>query len=371
MSDMAANSPDPCPAPLRVLKLSTDDARWARFVAEHPDALVYHHPAWFQVLHEAFGYEAAAIGVADPVGGLSGILPMMRKKSLLAKVHYSSLPHTPVAGPLAIDEPSMRALLSAGAALVDTRSAYWLQLKVPGPGLDKLANRFTCSRWDSTYVLDLPDDPAQLQFGTSKNHARIRWAARKSSKLGVIVREASGLQDIRQWYRLYLETVRAHATPPRPFRLFELMWEHLAPEGLLRLLLAEKHAGGRKQLLAGSLFFGHKHTVSYAYNGRDRTQLGFRPNDAIHWHAITQACREGFRRYDFGEVTAGNTGLIDFKEKWGAKPVSLYRCYYPRERELERGVLAPSGARAVAEWGWRRLPLPITSGAGKWIYRCL
>lgn len=363
--DIQDGSPDSS----SILNLAPDDSRWTDFVANHPDALPYHHPAWFEVLRETFGYAPAALGCIDGTGRLSGVLPLLQKRSLLAGLHLSSLPHTPVAGPLANDDGSLRVLLAAAAGLVDGSRARWLQLKVTEPCLDGLTEGFSRDAWADTYVLDLPDDPEQLRFGNSRNHSRILWAVRRSARLGVTVREASSLEDLRRWYHLYSGTMRAHAAPPRPFRLFKSMWELLAPRQLFRLLLAERCAGGRTDLLAGSIFLLHGRTIVYAFNGRDRAQLGFRPNDAINWHAITEACGSGFRRYDFGEVTRHNDGLVDFKEKWSAKPVKLYRCYYPAQREIQRGLHDESSAvRAAAEWVWRRLPLPVTEGAGRWIY---
>jgi hypothetical protein len=370
--DIRHSSPDSASAGLNIVDLAPKDPRWTDFVANHPDALLYHHPAWFEVLRETFGYTPAALGCTDGTGRLSGVLPLLQKRSLLAGLHLSSLPHTPVAGPLANDGGSLRVLLAAAAGLVDGSHARWLQLKVAEPCLDGLVEGFSRDTWDATYVLDLPDDPEQLRFGSARNHSRIQWAVRKSARLGVTVREASSLEDVRRWYRLYLGTMRAHATPPRPFRLFQSMWELLAPRQLFRLLLAERCTGGRTDMLAGSVFLLHGRTIVYAFNGRDHAQLGFRPNDAIHWHAIAEACASGFRRYDFGEVTGRNDGLVDFKEKWRAKPAKLYRYYYPARREIERGLLEESSVvRAAAEWAWRRLPLPVTAGAGRWIYRRL
>jgi hypothetical protein len=369
--DTHARIPDSHGLGLRTFDLEPEDPRWEEFAESHPQALPYHHPSWFRVLQEAFGYHNATLGCADGTGRLCGILPLLEKKSILAGFHLSSLPHTPVAGPLALDADSLRVLLSAAAARVDQGPARWLQLKVTGSSLDALADGFSRMEWSDTYVLDLPDDPENLRFGNSRNHSRICWAVRKASRLGVTVRPASSLADVRRWYRLYLETMRTHVTPPRPLRFFELMWELMAPLDRLRLLLAERQAGGQTQLLAGALFFMHGQTVVYAFNGRDRSQLQFRPNDAIHWTAINDACVAGFRRYDFGEVAKDDEGLAIFKEKWGAKPVKLYRYHYPHQREIERGILASGFLRRTQQWAWRLLPLSVTAGMGRWIYRRL
>lgn len=356
---------------LRTFDLEPEDPRWVEFAESHPQALPYHHPAWSRVLREAFGYNNAALGCVDGAGRLYGILPLLEKKGILAGLHLSSLPHTPVAGPLASDENSLRTLLSAAAEKVDQGQARWLQLKVTGPSLDGLVEGFSGLGWGTTYVLDLPDDPDDLRFGNSRNHSRICWAVRKAGRLGVTVRPASSLADVRLWYKLYLETMRTHTTPPRPLRFFEVMWELLAPFDRLRLLLAERQVSGQSQLLAGALFLMHGKTVVYAFNGRDRSQLQFRPNDAIHWTAIKDACAVGYRRYDFGEVAEGNEGLTVFKEKWGARPVQLYRYYYPQQQEIEQGILSSRLLRRTRESVWRLLPLSMTAGMGRWIYQHL
>lgn len=351
-----------------IIDLLPEDPRWGNFVAGQPGALPYHHPAWSQVLQETFGYRLAALGCTDATGRLTGVLPLVEKKSLLAGVHLSSLPNTPTAGPLAVDHVSLGALLSGAAARVDHSVASWLQLKLEGPAVDGLTRGFSGGIWGATYVLDLPADPERLRFGGSRHNSAIQRNIRKAARLGVVVREASSASDLRGWYRLYLETMRAHGIPPRPRRLFEVIWDILVPLGLARLLLAERRAGGQSRLLAGCLFLVHNSTVIYAFNGRDPTQLEFRPNDAIHWSAMTEACQAGRRQYDFGEDSSGIDGLVRFKEKWGAVPVDLYRYHYPRQRELERGMLAPGHFRRAAESAWRRLPLGTTAALGKLIY---
>lgn len=363
---------DQRPGQLDVIDLGPEDPRWRDFVAGQPGALPYHHPAWSHVLQETFGYRLATLGCTDPAGRLTGVLPLVEKKSLLAGVHLSSLPNTHTAGPLAIDRASLGALLSGAAARLDHSPASWLQLKVEGPALDGLASGFSGGSWLPSYVLDLPADPQHLWSGGSRHDSRRNAAlqrnVRKAARLGVAVREASSFADVRRWYRLYLVMMRAHGLPPRPLRLFEAIWDILTPLGVARLLLAERSSGGRPQLLAGSLFLAHNGAVFFAFHGHDPAQLEFRPNDAIHWSAITEACQAGRRRYSFGEVSSGNEGLARFKQKWGAAPVDLYRYYYPRQREAERGVLAAGPVRRSAESAWRHLPLPVTAALGRLIY---
>jgi len=347
------------------------DARWEAFVAAHPDGLIYHHPAWLQVIEQAYGHQPLCLACEDADGRLRGVLPLFHTRGLLTGRRLSSLPHTPVAGPLAQDDQALAALLCAAVERVRGKAAS-LQLKVLRPGFDAMVDGLRCVPWEPTYVLELPEQLNQLRFGDSRNHARIKWAVNKAAKMGVVVRPAETDGELRTWYGLYLDTMRWHAVPPRPYRFFKLVWERLRPQGLMRLLLAEQHEGGRSKLLAGSIFLMWHPTVFYAFNGRRREDLSLRPNDVIQWQAIQDACREGFRYYDLGEVEEHQQSLAEFKTKWSAEPRRLYRYYYPAAYEIQTGTLKSNGyGRRLANAAWRRFPLKATARLGDWIYRYL
>jgi hypothetical protein len=194
----------------------------------------------------------------------------------------------------------------------------------------------------------------------------LKWSVQKACKLGVRTRWAGNIDDLRRWYDLYLETMSWHAVPPRPYEFFEAIWELLYPPGFMRLLLAENSS----EVLAGSIFFASSQTVLYAFNGRRRTKLAFRPNDLIQWTAIHEFCGRGFQRCDFGEVAANNHGLAEFKSKWGAEPRRLFRYYYPAP-PVSAWLTRQGKLSRIANVGWKLLPLKTTAVLSSWLYRYL
>jgi CelD/BcsL family acetyltransferase involved in cellulose biosynthesis len=144
----------------------------------------------------------------------------------------------------------------------------------------------------------------------------------------------------------------------------------MRPLGLARLLLAERQVDGRRALLAGSLCLQLGSRVFYGFNGRLPEYLELRPNEAILWTAIKDACRQGFAWFDFGEADAGSS-LAAFKQKW-ASDVGVLQRYYLRPLADSGGDTGHRGLAArVAEGLWRRLPLGATELLGKRIYRYL
>jgi hypothetical protein len=346
------------------------DTRWDAFVCAHPDGLVYHRSLWLQVIEHAYGHEPRCLACEGPDGSFHGVLPLFHTHGLLTGRRLSSLPHTPVGGPLTLDNATTLALIRGAKARVDRDPGSWLQLKVSCAWRDGLADGLIGLPGQATYILELPKQVENLRFGTSRNHSRIQWSVRKASKQHVTLRYAADEPELDAWYRLYLETMRWHAVPPRPLRFFKAAWDLLRPAGLMSLLLAEQHAAGSTRLVAGSMFLMSGRTVFYAFNGCRRQDLGQRANDAIQWRAIRDACREGYDRYDLGEVDDDNIGLAEFKSKWGARSIRLHRYYYPLPNRLEARTLAstPMGAGVLGAV-WRRLPLQVTAVLGNGFYR--
>ena len=348
------------------------DPRWEAFVATRPDRLVYHHRGWLEALARGYGHSPLALACEAEGGVLKGVLPLCEARGLLSGRRLVSLPHTPVAGALTTAPAVTRALLEAAIRRVRATRASSLQIKAGLEQLEGLPHGMVGRAWSETYLLELPDRSEELRFGSSRNHNRLRWAMNKARREGVTARDASSQDDLGAWYRIYLETMRSHAVPPRPYSFFEALWTSLRPSGLMRLLLAERREAGATRLLAGSIFLSSGATMFYAFNGCRRRDFHLRPNYLIQWCALHDAHAAGLRWYDFGEVEQHQEGLATFKHKWGGRPRPLHRYYFPSPRELEGGILREgSRSRALVSAAWRRLPLDVTARAGELLYRHL
>ena len=382
---------------LRTVELDyRNDPRWDAFVASHPDGLIYHHSNWLIALEEEYGQKCVSLACIDADGELQAILPLFPTRGLPFAIgrhsthrRLSSLPRTPVAGVLAVDSLSTSEILRAAVALARDQRVQ-LEIKTQIAGLDGLIEDLACVPWRSTYIEELPSSPhgsvwlefcenlrlprecgpcqgcRHLRFGNAKQQHRVNWAVNKAVKLGLNVREAEAEAELAQWYGLYLQTMRHKAVPPRSYRFFKSLWSTLRPHGQMRLLLAERETDGSTHLIAGSIFLKFGQRVFYAFTGCGPRDLYLHPHDIIQLEAIRDACRGGYRWYDFGEVSEDNDSLAQFKGKWGAEPKPLFRYYYPAMNDRSRGdgVLTTSTRKL-----WSLLPERVTSVLGDLIYR--
>src|SRR5215469_4322137 len=223
------------------------DARWTEFVARHPEGLIYHHPSWLAAIAREYGQKCRGLACEDNKGNLRAILPLFYTPGLPLKLgrsatgsRFSSLPRTPVAGPLALDDESLILVLRQAVKLVHTQRGVQLEIKSYQSDLRRFAPELSCVPWRPSYVQELPaqfedcgwdefcedlrlprecgpcDECKRLRFGNAKRQHRVNWAVNKAVKLGLQVREAESAAEVEQWYRLYLDAMRHHAFPPRP-----------------------------------------------------------------------------------------------------------------------------------------------------------
>lgn len=237
---------------LRVVEIDPSrDQRWEAFLAGRPDATVYHHPLWLQLLHEAFNYQPAHLMCEDTRGQVRGILPLFGLRGILTGRRFSSLPRTPVGGPLAVDRKATAALLATAVERAQAERNGHLQLKVESDTIDGLVDGLVGGPFRPTYVLPLPSADQPMLFGNARHRHRLKGNVTKAARHGILVREAESLAEMRAWHRLYLETMRWRFVPPRPYRFFEIAWDLLRPRDLLRLLLAEQRGEAGPRLLSG------------------------------------------------------------------------------------------------------------------------
>ena len=364
---------------LRVIEVNLDDPRLAPFVDAHPSSTVYHHPAWLRTLNAEYARGIMVLGCEDRDARLLGMFSLMYTRGFRvplggghAKARLSSLPRTPIAGPLCVSQEASRFLVSAAIGRVSQQRGIRLQIKTEGPLLDGLVQSFPGLPWRHSFVLPVSQDPSQLRIGSSSTQrSRIRWSIKRAGRLGLRVRIASSEEYLHKWYPFYLQTMRRVSVPPRPLRFFQAMWKYMEPLGLMKVMLAERKREGKTELIAGSIFLMHGKRVFYAFTACPAEHFPLRPHDLIQWEAIHWAAQNGFREYDLGEVPNNAVQLASFKAKWGAEERPLYRYYYPQTPVESTDSSVLSTQQKLLGKVWQHVPLRVTAYLGDLIYSYL
>jgi hypothetical protein len=357
---------------------SSYDEWWEKFLEKHPDGTIYHHPLWLKILEMESGQNILRLVCTDENDEVVGLFPLQYTKGFPFGIggvpgakRLSSLPRSPVGGPLTTSTVVENAMIDKAINIVDKDKGRILQIKTYTEDLNQNVELLTKFLWRDIYIKEIPDHPEEIRFGNSRNHAAVKRAVNKAKNNGVIFRIADSIEDLKTWYPLYLDTMRFHTTPPRSFNFYKDCWNMLKPKGLMQLVLSEIEQDNKKIIIAGSVLFFYNKVVTYAFNGSSRKHLELRPNDILHWQAIFNAQKEGYKYYDLGEVSRDHSGLAAYKKKWGSNAWQMYHYYYPDLKQKNEEQLDTGTASGMKEKIWKLLPLGITAKLGEIVYKKL
>jgi serine/alanine adding enzyme len=355
----------------------TSEKSWAEYVINHPGGTIYHHPAHLQVLEKQSGQKLLRLVCRDENDHIRGILPLQYTKgmpfniwSALVDKRLASLPRTPIVGPLAEDGKAIDQLINAALEITKKEPGRSLQIKTYNPNLPNgTLYKFL---WKDEYTTEIPEYPQEIKFVNSKNHSAIKRAVNKAINNGVEYRLAESEEELKQWYRLYLDLNRHHTNPPRPYKLFKISWDILQPKGMMKLALAEQNTNNGKKVIGGLVLYYFKKTITFAYNGSSRKYFELRPNDLLHWFTIHNAQKEGYKYYNWGNVGDNEPGLEAYKKKWGSERVQTYQYFYPNPLALDfKEGTDPSDFKGLKKKLWQKMPFKLTEIIGGQVYKFL
>lgn len=88
----------------------------------------------------------------------------------------------------------------------------------------------------------------------------------------------------------------------------------IVDQGLGFVLLAYKD----NECIAGSVFLNWQKTLIYKYGASNLAGRNLGANQLVMWSAIRWGCENGYQLFDMGKTNNHNTGLRQFKSRWGA-----------------------------------------------------
>jgi CelD/BcsL family acetyltransferase involved in cellulose biosynthesis len=330
--------------------VALEDPRWRALVARSAPATPFHDPAWARVLATTYGLRACALLLDDETAGA----PFLIARGLTGRRVWVSLPYTDELAPLA-DTPEARARFVVSLAAFGGRadaSRIDLRTSVEELGWHRDADAVL-------HELDLRGGAEAVHRGFSKSQVvrNIKRAGREC----VTVHAATGVGGMRTFYALHERTRRRQGVPVQPWRFFAQLWEHVVAPGGGTVLIASH----RTTPLAAAVFLHGNGTTIYKFGASDPSGWDRRPNHAIFWRAIQEACARGDVRMDFGRTDLGQDGLRAFKSGWGAQERPLvYSSLEPRAVAGAEGLATRALAQVI-----RRGPSWAGRGLGAALYR--
>lgn len=286
-----------------------DEQKWIDFLSARSDSTIYHTPGWSRFLAHTLEIEPCHVFILNDSGDIIGFLPLFKIPNLRHKRELCSIPFAHSAS--YIGEMDQKDLAIQTAMEISTRQTgghIILKDRIVHPHLHN-SNEF-CA-----HELDLSISKEEVWNKLDKGS--VRWAVKKSEKLGVRVRQSNEPSDIDEFYRLNCLTKKALGVPSHPPRFFKNLINEFPNN--LRLYVSELEG----EIIGGGLMEFYGGRVVYGYGCADPNKLQMHPYNAFLWKCIEDACLLGYHTFDFGRTSKHNSGLMNFKRKWGTREFDL------------------------------------------------
>jgi CelD/BcsL family acetyltransferase involved in cellulose biosynthesis len=289
------------------------DPRWISFLESSPDAGIFHHPAWSQLMTECYGYRPFVIALLGPNSNIAAGVPLMEVNSPITGRRWVSLSFSDECRPLYTEESALRKLVEGIVFLAAQDRIPKLELRATYP-----ENPALCA--SSQHVIHEIDLSPGEKIVWKKIHDMHRRNIKIAHENEVRIIQGETLQHLQEFYQLHLWTRHRQGVPIQPWKFFERMKTLLLDREHGFLLLAYKDG----RCIAGAIFLHWKGTLTYKYGASRDDGLKYRPNNLLMWTAIQKGCENGFDRFDMGRTDLENKGLRTFKSRWGARERPLF-----------------------------------------------
>lgn len=328
------------------------DPRWADLVERSEDATIFHTCEWLGALRRTYDYEPVAFTDAAPGEALRNGLVFCRVKSWMTGRRLVSLPFSDHCEPLVASCSALTEMLELLKSRHGVEGRY-IELRpvraVPTTGFQKV----------ETYVshaIDLRPELPEIFSAFHKRHAQ--RTVRRAQRLGLACDAGRSAELLTQFYALHTRTRRRHHLPAQPIAWFENLLDGMSDRATIYVATHQNRA------VAAILTIVHGKTLVYKYGGSDTRYNRLGGMRLLFWRAIQRAKSLGLTQFDLGRSDVGSQGLLDFKDRLGARRTVLdyYRYGGGQKRALARWVPIAQTLQAF-------VPKTIQASVGSGLYK--
>jgi hypothetical protein len=287
---------------------------------ENAPLWVTHTKKWADVLEKTYpqikGYIAAD---SRTIGPDCSFMPIYRIKRLYNRTSWLSIPYSTISDPVFNGTSSGISILKAITShplthncKIEIRALN--QLQYPSDFLQK--SEYLCHQ----LFLNKSEDEIFRSFHRTAVQVHIR----KSLESGLRLKIASSLNDVMQFYQIYVKMRKELGLPPQPFAFYKNMWNELNPHNI-ELLIAEYEG----RAVAGMWIIKNRWLYSFEYLARACKNDKMRCAHFLYWHGIKRALQSNTAVVSFSRTSSKNTGLLEFKRRWGTVELPYLDLSYP------------------------------------------
>jgi len=337
------------------------DRRWDEFLERHPRASVFHTTGWLKALRQTYGYEPIAYTTSPPGSDLRNAMIFCRVQSWLTGPRLVSLPFSDHCEPLVDDAADLYSVLSDLKERSRQKKWRYFEIRLMDH-IEEPQGSFHSTYSYVLHQLDLSPNLETLFRGFHKDSTQRK--IRRAEREGLTYQEGRSESLLDDFYRLFLLTRRRHRLPPQPRKWFLNLTQSLGEAAKIRVAFKDQRA------VAAVMTLRYKDTLVYKYGCSDARFNSLGGMHLLFWRSIQDAKKDGLRTFDLGRSDREGTGLITFKDRWGATRSTLTYSRYTRSaRSLDKYKATGDWTLRIARRMFPLVPDSILAAAGQMLYK--
>lgn len=334
------------------------DSRWAEFVETQPLSSVYHTPGWLLALRRTYGYQPVVYTASREGDKLTNGIVFCRVSSWLTGRRLVSLPFADHCEPLW--ERAEEACEIIDCLRRSMKVEKWKHIELRPRTSGVLAGLTSIEKGSSFAFHALDLGPSLETLFSRLQKSSIQRMIRRAEREKLRCEQGHSENLLQKFCSLMLKTRRRHKLPPQPVSWFRNLIACLGDRLTIRVALKN----GKP--VASILTLSHKSTLIYKYGCSDAQYHNSGAVPFLLWDAIRAAKEEGLHEFDLGRSDCDNSGLIAFKNRWGASPSILQ---YVRFFGSSPRIAGGSRGMQAAQRLFSLMPDGLLTAAGKLLYR--
>ena len=143
-------------------------------------------------------------------------------------------------------------------------------------------------------------------------------AAKKAMKSGLVIRNASGIDEWREYFTVYQDSILRWGDKTTSNYRWELFEDFYCnnKDDKIRLWIATYD----DKIVSGALCFYHNKHISYWHSAGLKDYFHLNAGHLLQYEIISDACSKGFTWYDFNS-SGGHESVVKFKSGFGAERI--------------------------------------------------
>lgn len=319
---------------------------------------IYHMKIWKNLIKDTFKHTGMYI-TASKHGVLIDALPFFLIKNYFLGKKLVSTPYEACNGGFSSSQVEVRkALIERILKYAQESKVKYIEIRSGVPINELKEFGFIEKRPFVISEVPLIDIDKNWEM-LSRNHRR---NVRISRKKGLSVVPATRWSEMKLFYGILFDHYTNLGVPFFSENFFIQIWEKLIQNDHASLLLAKL----KEEVIGGHLlFFSGKTLISkYSAVKKDNEFSKLYASYALSWEGIRLGIINNFTNFNLGITGESNTGLLDFKSRFGSKISPIYFYYYPIRGKLPAFDKYYSGFSLLKKI-WSATPTILTSPIGQ------